>query len=58
MRSYSDMSMSFAGACLVRMAELHDDGRVFTVDSEFRVYRKHGDAPIPVLMPDGLSGGD
>lgn len=52
MRTYSDLPMSFADACLVRMAELHDDGRVFTVDSDFRVYQKHGRAPIPVLMPD------
>lgn len=51
MRTYSDLPMSFADACLVRMAELHDDGRVFTVDSDFRVYRKHGNEPIPVLMP-------
>ncbi|PSQ86597.1 MAG: pilus assembly protein [Bacteroidetes bacterium QS_3_64_15] len=53
MRTYSDLPMSFADACLVRMAELHDDGRVFTVDGDFRIYRKHGSEPIPVLMPGG-----
>lgn len=52
MRTYSDLPTSFADACLVRMAELYDDGRVFTVDSDFRVYRKHGNEPIPVLTPD------
>lgn len=52
MRTYSDLPMWFADACLVRMAELHDDGRVFTVDSDFRVYRKHGNEPIPVLTPE------
>ena len=50
-RTYSDLPASFADACLVRMAEVHDDARVFTVDSDFRVYQKHGRAPIPVLMP-------
>jgi predicted nucleic acid-binding protein len=55
MRTYSDLPMSFADACLVRMAELYDDGRVFTVDSDFRVYQKHGRDPIPVLMPDEQS---
>lgn len=55
MRTYSDLPMSFADACLVRMAELHDDGRVFTVDSDFRGYQKHGGEPIPVLMPDERS---
>ena len=51
MRAYSDLPASFADACLVRMAEVHDDTRVFTVDNDFRVYQKHGRAPIPVLMP-------
>ncbi|MFP4229421.1 MAG: type II toxin-antitoxin system VapC family toxin [Salinivenus sp.] len=51
MRTYSDLPMSFADACLVRMAELHDDGRVFTTDGDFRVYRKHGDEALPVLIP-------
>lgn len=50
-RTYSDLPASFADACLVRMAEVHDDARVFTVDSDVRVYQKHGRAPIPVLMP-------
>jgi hypothetical protein len=43
--------MSFAGACLVRMSEIHENGRVFTVDGDFRVYQKLGDDPIPVLAP-------
>jgi len=51
MRTYADVPMSFADACLVRMAELRANGRVFTTDSDFRIYQKHGDAPIPVLMP-------
>lgn len=51
MRTYADQPMSFADACLVRMAELYEDGRVFTVDTDFRVYRKHEDDSIPVLMP-------
>jgi len=55
MRTYSDRPMSFADACPVRMAELHDDGRVFTVDSDFRAYQKHGREPIPVLIPDEQS---
>jgi len=50
-RTYSDLPMSFADACLVCMSEIHDDSRVFTVDSDFRVYQKHGDEAIPVLLP-------
>jgi predicted nucleic acid-binding protein len=52
MRTYGDLPMSFADACLVRMSEIRDDGRVFTVDSDFRVYRRHGTEAIPVLMPE------
>ncbi len=51
METYANVPMSFADACLVRMAELHDSGRVFTTDGDFRIYRKNGDEPIDVLMP-------
>ena len=51
MRSYRDLPMSFADACLVRMAEIYGDGRVFTTDEDFRVYRKHGDESILILVP-------
>jgi uncharacterized protein len=43
--------MSLADACLVRMAELYGDHSICTLDSDFRVYRKPGRAPIPVVMP-------
>lgn len=48
---YADLPMSFADACLVRMAELHDRSAVLTLDSDFVVYRKHGRKPIPLLGP-------
>lgn len=51
MRRYRDTPMSLADACLVRMAELHAGATVFTLDGDFRVYRKHGRQMIPVLMP-------
>lgn len=51
MRRYRDRPMSLADACLVRMAELHAGGEVFTLDADFRIYRRHGNKVIPVLMP-------
>lgn len=48
-RKYRDVPMSLADACLVRMAELHDDHAVFTLDAHFAVYRKHGNRPIPLV---------
>lgn len=51
MRRYRDRPMSLADACLVRLAELHEGGRVFTLDTDFEIYRRHGNKVIPVLMP-------
>ncbi|MFN8636507.1 MAG: PIN domain-containing protein [Chloroflexota bacterium] len=48
---YADVPMSLADACLVRMAELHGDHDVFTLDSDFRIYRKHGREPIARIAP-------
>ena len=49
---YAQTPMSLADACLVCMAELHSDSTVFTMDRDFRIYRKHGRTVIPVLMPE------
>jgi predicted nucleic acid-binding protein len=48
---YADVPMSLADACLVRMAEQHSQSVVFTLDSDFKRYRKHGRQVIPTLMP-------
>lgn len=53
MRKYRDVPMSFADATLVRLSELHRDCRVFTLDADFRVYRRHGNKAIPLLTPEG-----
>ena len=51
MRRYRNRPMSLADACLVRLSEIHADGEVFTLDADFRIYRRHGNKVIPVLMP-------
>lgn len=51
MRRYSDVPMSLADACLVRLSELHEDSRVFTLDRDFARYRRHGRKAIPLLAP-------
>lgn len=50
-RRYNDTPMSFADACLVRMAEKSDEAVVFTTDSDFRTYRKNGRQVIPLIIP-------
>ncbi len=52
MHRYRNRPMSLADACLVRLSEIHLSGEVFTLDSAFRIYRRHGNKVIPVLMPD------
>jgi predicted nucleic acid-binding protein len=50
-RSYQNLPMDFADACLVRMTELHSRSRVLTTDAHFRIYRRNGRQQIPVIAP-------
>jgi predicted nucleic acid-binding protein len=52
MRRYRNRPMSLADACLVRLCEIHMGATVLTLDSDFRIYRRHGNKVIPVRMPD------
>lgn len=51
MERYSNLPMSLADACLVRMAETHEAAEVLTLDSHFRVYRLSNRRMVPVRMP-------
>ena len=53
-RSYRDVPMSFADACLVRMSELWEHSRVLTNDSDFRIYRRNHRQIIPLIAPSGI----
>ena len=48
---YSDIPMSVADACLVRMAEQSAQSVVLTLDRDFKIYRKHGRQVIPLIVP-------
>ena len=50
-RRYRDQPMSLADACIVRMAELHNKPCVWTLDSDFHIYRRLGRLVIPTLTP-------
>ena len=52
MRRYRNRPMSLADACLVRLSEIHTAAEVLTLDSDFRIYRRHGNKVIPLRMPD------
>jgi len=51
LRKYADQPMSLADACVVRMAELFDDHAVFTLDTDFAVYRTSRNQPIRLIAP-------
>lgn len=50
MHTYADVPMSFADACLVCMAE-NEESTVFTLDSDFKIYRKKRNRPIDLIIP-------
>ena len=52
MRRYQNLPMDLADACLVRMSGLHLDCTVWTLDSDFRIYRCFSRQVIPVNCPD------
>lgn len=45
-------ALMLADACMVRLSELHPQGEIFTLDSDFRFYRRYGNKVIPALLPD------
>lgn len=51
-RKFRDVPMSLADACLVRLSELLPKSAVLTLDSDFRVYRRNGSEPIPLVCPN------
>jgi predicted nucleic acid-binding protein len=50
-KRYSNVPMSLADACLVRMVEKRTRATVLTLDSDFKFYRTHDRRVIPVIMP-------
>ena len=50
-RRYADVPMSLADACLLRLSETRTNARVFTLDRDFKIYRRHGRQVIPLIFP-------
>lgn len=51
MEKYANVPMSFADACLVRMTEALTDPVLLTIDTDFRIYRRHSRQIIPCVLP-------
>ncbi len=48
---YSNIPMSLADACLVRMTEIFADPVILTTDQDFRIYRRHSRQVVPCVTP-------
>ena len=48
--SFESVSISFANACLVRMVEQIPNSAMMTLDSDFKIYRKHLNEAIAVIL--------
>ena len=51
---YKNVPMSIADGCLVRMAEQIANSVIFTLDSDFKIYRKNRRKVIHTIIPDGV----
>jgi len=51
LEKYADTPIDFADACLVQMVEAIGEARVWTVDSDFVVYRRSNRRVIETLAP-------
>ena len=52
MERYSNVPMSLADACLVRMAEIIPNSRILSLDGDFRIYRKNGRDNLDTVLPE------
>ena len=51
LEKYSDVPMSVADACLVRLTEIQPETLLLTTDADFKIYRRFGRRVIPFRMP-------
>ena len=51
MEKYRQVPMSYADACLLWLAETHTRSRVFTLDSDFGIYRLERARRVPLIAP-------
>jgi predicted nucleic acid-binding protein len=53
MECYAKVPMSFADAALVKLSEIHPSSPVFTLDSDFAIYRRFTRDPLPLISYRG-----
>jgi predicted nucleic acid-binding protein len=51
MEKYRQVPMSYADACLLWLAESHEGSRIFTLDSDFNIYRLDRGRVVSLIAP-------
>lgn len=51
MNKYQNLPASFADASLVRIAEIAGNSQIFTLDTDFSIYRTTQGEPLSLIMP-------
>ena len=51
MEKYRQVPMSYADACLLWLAESSVRSRIFTLDSDFSIYRLERSRRVPLIAP-------
>lgn len=54
LNKYKNVPMSLTDGCLVRMAGQISDSVTFTLDNDFKIYRKNRRNVIPTITPETL----
>ncbi|MCI0747856.1 MAG: hypothetical protein L0Y58_20810 [Verrucomicrobia subdivision 3 bacterium] len=54
LEKYKDIGMDMTDACIVRMSELFPNCKVFSIDGDFKIYRRFRDQSIPAVFPPAL----
>ncbi len=51
MTRYNNVPMDLADACLVCMSEMYPNSSVLTLDTDFAIYRRFANKPVPTIAP-------
>ena len=51
LQKYTNVPMSLADGCLVRMTETSSDPIILTTDADFQIYRRHSRHVVPCATP-------
>ncbi|MCB2213485.1 pilus assembly protein [bacterium] len=54
MKTYENVPMDFADACLMAMSEQNPDSPIITIDGDFRIYRRNNGSIPSLIVPPGV----